>query len=51
VICARVLCRNGLPGLSAFIPEVLVLLGAPQLYPKLTVVAASAIILTAGYLL
>jgi NADH-quinone oxidoreductase subunit M len=41
----------GLPGLSGFISEVLVLLGAWQRYPGLTVVAASAIVLTAGYLL
>jgi NADH-quinone oxidoreductase subunit M len=41
----------GLPGLSAFISEVLVLLGAWQTYPGLTVVAASAVVLTAGYLL
>ncbi|HUE30018.1 MAG TPA: NADH-quinone oxidoreductase subunit M, partial [Verrucomicrobiae bacterium] len=41
----------GLPGLSAFISEVLVLLGAWQTYPLLTVVGASAVILTAGYLL
>jgi NADH-quinone oxidoreductase subunit M len=41
----------GLPGLSAFISEVLVLLGAWRAYPALTVVGASAVILTAGYLL
>jgi NADH-quinone oxidoreductase subunit M len=41
----------GLPGLSAFISEVLVLLGAWQRYPGLTVVAASAVVLTAGYML
>ncbi len=41
----------GLPGLSAFISEVLVLLGAWQKYPGLTIVAATAIVLTAGYLL
>jgi len=41
----------GLPGLSAFISEVLVLLGAWQVYPGLTVVAASAVVLTAGYML
>ena len=41
----------GLPGLSAFISEVLVLLGAWQTYPALTVVGASAVVLTAGYLL
>src|SRR6266481_2479096 len=41
----------GLPGLSAFISEVLVLLGAWQNYPVLTIVAASAVILTAGYML
>ena len=41
----------GLPGLSAFISEVLVLLGAWEAYPGLTIVAASAVILTAGYML
>src|SRR5215475_6537947 len=41
----------GIPGLSAFISEVLVLLGAWQVYPALTVVAASAVVLTAGYML
>jgi NADH-quinone oxidoreductase subunit M len=41
----------GLPGLSAFISEVLVLLGAWRAYPGLTVIAASAVVLTAGYLL
>jgi len=41
----------GLPGLSAFISEVLVLLGAWQKYPGLTAIGASAVILTAGYLL
>jgi NADH-quinone oxidoreductase subunit M len=41
----------GLPGLSAFISEVLVLLGAWRIYPALTVVGASAVVLTAGYLL
>jgi NADH-quinone oxidoreductase subunit M len=41
----------GLPGLSAFISEVLVLLGGWQHYPALTVVSASAVVLTAGYML
>ncbi len=41
----------GLPGLSAFISEVLVLLGAWQPYPLYTVIGASAVILTAGYML
>jgi NADH-quinone oxidoreductase subunit M len=41
----------GLPGLSAFISEVLVLLGAWEKYPVLTAVSASAVVLTAGYLL
>jgi NADH-quinone oxidoreductase subunit M len=41
----------GLPGLSAFISEVLVLLGAWQRYPGLTIIAASAVVLTAGYML
>jgi NADH-quinone oxidoreductase subunit M len=41
----------GLPGLSAFISEVLVLLGAWQRTPGLTVIAATAVVLTAGYML
>jgi NADH-quinone oxidoreductase subunit M len=41
----------GLPGLSAFISEVLVLLGAWKPYPVLTVIGATAVILTAGYML
>jgi NADH-quinone oxidoreductase subunit M len=41
----------GLPGLSAFISEVLVLLGAWQRAPVLTIIAATAVVLTAGYLL
>ncbi len=41
----------GLPGLSAFISEVLVLLGAWQRYPILTIFGAGTIVLTAGYLL
>ncbi len=41
----------GLPGLSAFISEVLVLLGAWKPFPALTAVAATAVVLTAGYML
>jgi NADH-quinone oxidoreductase subunit M len=41
----------GLPGLSGFISEVLVLLGVWQKYPVLTILGASGVILTAGYLL
>jgi NADH-quinone oxidoreductase subunit M len=41
----------GLPGLSAFISEVLVLLGAWQPYPAYTIAGASAVVLTAGYML
>jgi len=41
----------GLPGLSAFISEVLVLLGSWQYSQALTIVAASAVVLTAGYML
>jgi NADH-quinone oxidoreductase subunit M len=41
----------GLPGLSAFISEVLVLLGAWQRYPLLSTVGATAVVLTAGYML
>ena len=41
----------GLPGLSAFISEVLVLLGAWQTHPIMTVLGAATAILTAGYML
>ncbi|HYC56865.1 MAG TPA: NADH-quinone oxidoreductase subunit M [Candidatus Binatia bacterium] len=41
----------GLPGLSAFISEVLVLLGAWQYNQAITVIAASAVVLTAAYML
>src|SRR5436190_1739601 len=41
----------GLPGLSGFISEVLVLLGTWQKFPVLTILGASGVILTAGYLL
>ncbi|MFT4569585.1 MAG: NADH-quinone oxidoreductase subunit M [Hyphomicrobiaceae bacterium] len=41
----------GLPGLSAFISEVLVLLGAWQYNQALAAIAASAVVLTAGYML
>jgi NADH-quinone oxidoreductase subunit M len=48
----------GIPGLSAFISEILVLLGAWGSNPKVagdltipTIVAASAVVLTAGYML
>jgi len=41
----------GLPGLSGFISEALVFLGAFQSYKLLTFLAAIGIILTAGYLL
>jgi NADH-quinone oxidoreductase subunit M len=41
----------GLPGMSAFISEVLVLLGAWQRHPVLTVFGAMTAILTAGYML
>ena len=41
----------GLPGLSGFISEILVLLGTWQKYPVLTILGAGGVILTAGYLL
>jgi len=41
----------GLPGMSAFISEVLVLLGAWPTHPLMTVFGATTAILTAGYLL
>jgi NADH-quinone oxidoreductase subunit M len=41
----------GLPGLSGFISEVLVLLGSWQRFPVLAIIGAGGVILTAGYLL
>lgn len=41
----------GLPGLSGFISEALVFLGAFKVYPILTAVAVSGVVLTAAYLL
>ena len=41
----------GLPGLSAFISEILVLLGAWQYDKVLAIIAASAVVLTAAYML
>jgi NADH-quinone oxidoreductase subunit M len=41
----------GLPGLSGFISEVLVLLGTWQKYPVLTIFGATGVVLGAGYLL
>ncbi len=41
----------GLPGLSGFISEVLVLLGTWQKFPVLAILGASGVVLTAGYLL
>ena len=41
----------GLPGLSAFISEALVFLGAWQYDHVLTIIAATSVVLTAGYML
>jgi NADH-quinone oxidoreductase subunit M len=41
----------GLPGLSGFISEVMVFLGAFSSYPKLTIISALGIILGAAYML
>ncbi|MCY4439830.1 MAG: NADH-quinone oxidoreductase subunit M [Deltaproteobacteria bacterium] len=41
----------GLPGLSGFVSEVLVLLGAWPKYHVLTIIAALGIVITAGYML
>ena len=41
----------GLPGLSGFIGEVLVFLGAFQKYRVLTILAVTSVIITAGYML
>lgn len=41
----------GLPGTSGFIAEFLVLLGAFQSYPGLTIIAATGVVLTAIYVL
>lgn len=41
----------GLPGLSGFISEALVFLGAFQTWPWLTTIAVTSVVLTAGYML
>lgn len=41
----------GLPGLSAFISEALVFLGAFQRYTVITIISVTGVILTAGYML
>jgi NADH-quinone oxidoreductase subunit M len=51
ITALAVFASMGLPGLSGFISEVLVLLGTWQKYPVLAILGASGVILTAGYLL
>ena len=51
VTALAVFASMGLPGLSGFISEVLVLLGTWQKYPILAILGATGVILTAGYLL
>ena len=51
ITALAVFASMGLPGLSGFISEVLVLLGTWQKYPLLAILGASGVILTAGYLL
>lgn len=41
----------GLPGMSGFVSEVLIFLGAFQAYPKLTIISATGIIIGAAYML
>ncbi|OGU41191.1 MAG: oxidoreductase [Ignavibacteria bacterium GWB2_35_12] len=41
----------GLPGLSGFVSEILVFLGAFQTYPTLTIISATGIVLGAAYML
>jgi len=41
----------GLPGLSGFIGEILVFLGAFKVYSAITIVSVSGVVLTAGYFL
>jgi len=41
----------GLPGMSSFVSEVLVFIGAFTVYPTVTAISALGIVLTAGYLL
>jgi NADH-quinone oxidoreductase subunit M len=51
ITALAVFASMGLPGLSGFISEVLVLLGTWQKYPVLAILGASGVVLTAGYLL
>ncbi len=45
------LASLGLPGLSGFVSEILVFLGAFKAYPLLTALGAFGIVITAGYIL
>jgi len=51
VVAVAFFAALGLPGLSAFISEALVLLGSWQRFPGLTAIGALAVILSAGYML
>ena len=42
--------RSGLPGMNGFIGEFLVFIGAFEVWPVYTAIAAFAIVLTAGYI-
>ncbi len=51
ILSFTALASLGLPGLSGFVGEFLVLLGSYGIYPLATAIAAGGIVLTAGYLL
>lgn len=51
ISCFAFFAALGLPGLSSFISEVLVLLGAFNVYRLITILAVSGVVLTAAYCL
>ncbi|HOJ59935.1 MAG TPA: NADH-quinone oxidoreductase subunit M [bacterium] len=51
ITCVAFFAGLGLPGFSGFIAEVLVFLGAFGVYPWITILAATSLVITATYLL
>jgi NADH-quinone oxidoreductase subunit M len=51
ISCFAFFAALGLPGLSSFISEVLVFLGAFEVYRLITIIAVSGVVLTAAYCL
>jgi NADH-quinone oxidoreductase subunit M len=51
ILCFASFASLGLPGLSGFVAEFMVLVGAFPVMPAITIVASTGVVITAGYLL